>query len=125
MFKLLLIGIGGFLGSITRYTVGGLVHQLFDKPFFPYGTLAVNVIGCLVIGIVGGLVENRQLFNPELRALILIGFLGGFTTFSTFGYEIFTFARDGQLLASLANLFLHLGLGFFAVWLGFSLSKLS
>lgn len=124
MFKIFMVGMGGFAGSICRYLVSGLSHRLFDDPFFPYGTLAVNVLGCLFIGLLGGLSETRQIFTPEIRALVLIGFLGGFTTFSTFGYEIFTVARDGQMASAMTNLMLHLILGFGSVWLGFSLSKL-
>ncbi|CCK78902.1 MULTISPECIES: fluoride efflux transporter CrcB [Desulfobacula] len=123
MMKLLMVGAGGFAGSICRYMISDLSHRLFNDPFFPYGTLTVNVIGCLLIGLLGGLSESRQIFSPEIRALILIGFMGGFTTFSTFGYEIFTFARDGQLASAMTNLMLHLILGFCSVWLGFSLSK--
>ena len=124
MLKILMVGMGGFAGSICRYIVSDLSQRLFNNPFFPYGTLTVNVIGCLFIGILGGLSETRQIFTPEIRALILIGFLGGFTTFSTFGYEIFTVARDGQFASALTNLMLHIILGFGSVWLGFSMSKL-
>ena len=124
MIKILMVGAGGFAGSICRYIISDLSHRFFSNPFFPYGTITVNVIGCLLIGLLGGLSESRQIFTPEIRALILIGFLGGFTTFSTFGYEIFIVAREGQFLPALANLLLHLILGFGAVWFGFSLSKL-
>lgn len=123
MTKLILVGTGGFLGSVSRYLLSGLAHRLAGRADFPYGTLAVNVIGCLMIGLLSGLAENRQLFTPELRLLIFIGFLGGFTTFSTFGYEVVSFARDGQLIASLGNLMLHLVLGLGAVWTGLALSK--
>ncbi|MBU1340244.1 MAG: fluoride efflux transporter CrcB [Proteobacteria bacterium] len=124
MIKLLLVGMGGFAGSICRYIISDVSQRLFNNPFFPYGTLTVNVIGCLLIGLLGGVSETRQLFTPEIRALVLIGFLGGFTTFSTLGYEIFTVARDGQMASAMTNLVLHLILGFGSVWLGFSLSKL-
>lgn len=124
MIKLLWIGASGFFGAISRYVVSGLFYRMFGKAWFPYGTLAVNVIGCLLIGFLSGLTEDRQLFNPELRLLVFIGVLGGFTTFSTFGYEIFTFARDGQIISSLTNLILHIILGFGAVWLGYALSKM-
>jgi len=124
MIKLLMVGMGGFAGSVCRYAISGLAQRLFNDPFFPYGTLTVNVAGCFFIGLLGGLSETRQFFTPEIRALILIGFLGGFTTFSTFGYEIFTVARDGQFAAALTNLMFHLILGFGAVWFGFSLSRL-
>lgn len=124
MQKILLVGLGGFIGAIFRYALSGFIYRVFEKPFFPYGTLAVNVLGCLLIGFLGGLSENRQIFNPEIRLLIFIGILGSFTTFSTFGYEIFSFARDGQMLASALNLGLHLILGLSAVWVGYVLSRL-
>lgn len=124
MLKIMMVGLGGFAGSVCRYIISDVSHRVFNASFFPYGTLTVNVIGCLLIGLLGGLSESRQIFSPEIRALILIGFLGGFTTFSTFGYETFTFARDGQVIPALTNLLLHLILGFGSVWFGFSLSKL-
>lgn len=123
MIKLIWIGAGGFIGAVSRYAVSGLFYKIFGKGWFPYGTLAVNIIGCLLIGFLSGLTENRQLFNPELRLMIFIGILGGFTTFSTFAFEIFTFARDGQILSSFTNLMLHVMLGFGGVWLGYTLSK--
>lgn len=107
-----------------RYVVGSLVHRLLDKPFFPYGTLTVNILGCLLIGMLSGLVESRQLFTPEIRVFVFIGFLGSFTTFSTFGYEVFNFARDGEFTLSIANVLLHLLLGFSAVGAGYGLSKI-
>ena len=124
MLKFLYVGLGGFLGSICRYWTSGLVHKILDKPWFPIGTLVVNVAGCLLIGLLGGLAEKRQIFSPEFRLFIFIGFLGGFTTFSTFGFEIITFARDGEIFNALTNLVLHIVLGIGAVWLGFSLSKM-
>jgi len=123
MIKLVLVGTGGFLGSVSRYLMSGLAHRIAGQANFPVGTLTVNVLGCLAIGLLSGLAESRQLFSPELRLLIFIGFLGGFTTFSTFGYEIVSFARDGQLMASLVNLMLHLVLGLGAVWTGLALSR--
>jgi CrcB protein len=123
MIKLLLVGAGGFFGSVSRYLLSGFVHNLWGKPGFPYGTLVVNVTGCFLIGLLSGLAESKQLFNPETRLLVFIGFLGGFTTFSTFGYEVFSFARDGQLLLSVANILLHLLLGLGAVWVGYSVSN--
>lgn len=124
MVKMLWIGAGGFVGAISRYIVSGLFYRLFGKTWFPYGTLAVNIIGCLLIGFLSGISEDRQLFNPEIRLFIFIGLLGGFTTFSTFGYEIFSFVRDGQMISSFINLFLHIVLGLSAVWLGFTMSKM-
>lgn len=124
MLKILFVGTGGFAGAVCRYLVSDLAQRLFDNPFFPYGTLTVNVTGCLFIGLLGGLAETRSFFTPEIRALVLIGFLGGFTTYSTFGYEIFNLVRANQLIPALTNLMLHLILGFIAVWFGFAISRL-
>lgn len=122
--KILFVGAGGFFGAISRYVMSGWVHTLFEKPVFPYGTLAVNVLGCFLIGLLNGIFETRQIFSPELRLLVFVGFLGGFTTFSTFGYELFSFLRDSQFLSTAMNLALSVMLGLVAVWLGHTLSKL-
>ena len=120
-----LIGAGGFVGAIMRYLVQGWVHDLLRNPWFPYGTLAVNVIGCLLIGLLAGLVESRQLFGPEARGLLLVGLLGGFTTFPTFSYETIALLRDGEAISALANVALQVGLGLAAVGAGYSLSRLA
>ncbi len=80
------VGAGGFCGAVLRFTVGGLVHRALPSGAFPYGTLAVNLLGCFAIGLLFGIGEARQLFGPAFRSFVLIGLLGGFTTFSTFGY---------------------------------------
>jgi fluoride exporter len=123
MRELLLVGAGGCLGSVCRYLLGGWVYKLLSKPLLPWGTLAVNVLGCLVIGVLGGLTESRQTFSPGTRLFLFIGVLGGFTTFSTFGYETFALARDGQLALTLANIALQLLLGLGAVWAGYVISS--
>jgi fluoride exporter len=123
MLKVLIIGCGGFFGSISRYLVGGIVHKILDQPFFPYGTLTVNILGCFLIGFLNGMVETRQFFSPEIRSLVFIGFLGGFTTFSTFGYESFSFMRDGQYGSTIANITIHIVLGLSAVVFGHYVSR--
>ena len=123
MPKLLIIGIGGFAGSILRYLVSDFFSRLFENPWFPHGTLAVNAIGCLLIGFLGGLAEIGQTFSPEIRLLLFVGFLGGFTTFSTFGYELFSAGRDGQIMGAFINFALHVGLGFSGLFVGFLLSR--
>ncbi len=123
MVVVLLVGVGGFGGSVSRYLIGRWVNQILGNPSFPYGTLTVNVIGCLFIGFLVGLAETRQVLNPETRGLLLVGFLGGFTTFSAFGYETFSLARDGQSLAAFSNVALQIAVGLGAVWLGYSLSR--
>jgi CrcB protein len=119
-----IVGLGGFVGSVLRYLVSGWVQKLSATPLFPYGTLGVNVIGCLAIGLLGGWADNAELFSPSARLFLLLGLLGGFTTFSTFGYETMALLRDKQLLAASTYVGLHLILGFAAVALGYGLSTL-
>lgn len=119
------VGLGGFVGSIFRFGVSGFVHRLFPFSTFPYGTLTVNVTGCLIIGLLGGLSESRQVIGPELRLFLFLGVLGGFTTFSTFGYETIQLLRDAEGLRAGANVGLHIALGLLAVWLGYSLARTS
>ncbi len=124
MLKLIIIGIGGFFGSIMRYGAGGFIHRWLNNPMFPYGTLFVNILGCFLIGVIGGLVEMRNVFSPEVRLFLLVGFLGGFTTFSSFGMETYYMIRDGQLIPALGNIFGNVGFGLIAVWLGMNATKL-
>jgi len=124
MLKLFLIGIGGFLGSILRYSTGGFIHRWMSNPMFPYGTFFVNVAGCFLIGLLGGLVEMRNLFSPEIRLFLLVGLLGGFTTFSSFGLETYYMLRGGQIISVLGNVFGNVGFGLMAVWLGMNATKL-
>ena len=115
---LLFIGIGGFFGATTRYLVGGWVQDWSRSVSFPYGTVAVNLLGAFLLGFLFYLGENRQLFTPDTRALLFIGFLGAFTTFSTFELEGFNLFSRGQTLAGWLYLGGQVLLGFLAVWLG-------
>jgi len=124
MWNIILVGMGGFVGSVLRYLVSGWVQKLTDAAFFPYGTLGVNVLGCLVIGLLGGWADNAEYFSPSARLFLLIGLLGGFTTFSTFGYETMALLRDKEVLAASTYVALHLILGFAGVALGYGLSTL-
>ena len=124
MTNILLIGLGGFIGSILRYLASGYVQQSTKSADFPYGTLAVNVIGCFVIGFLAQLAEGRGLFTSESRSFVFVGILGGFTTFSSFGNETFNLARDRQMLNALANVGANVIVGLFAVWLGRTVSYL-
>lgn len=119
MDSIIWVGTGGFLGSVLRYLVSGAVQQLSGSLDFPYGTLAVNVIGCLLIGFLSQLVEMRGVLNAEARLLILTGVLGGFTTFSTWSNETMNMLRDGQTGLALVNVGGSIALGLFAVWLGY------
>ena len=118
MFNVILVGIGGLIGSILRYLVSGYVQQWTQSFEFPYGTLAVNLIGCLVIGFLSQLADARGVFSTEVRVLVFVGLLGGFTTFSSFGNETMNLMRDGEMLPAFANVSAHMVLGLGAVWLG-------
>ena len=116
--KVLMIGLGGFVGALLRYGVSGMVQSWSRSAAFPYGTLAVNVIGCLVIGILGQLAESRGMFGVRTRAFIFIGMLGAFTTFSTFGNETLNLATDGSHWPAVANVAANIIFCLAAVWLG-------
>jgi CrcB protein len=118
------VGVGGFTGSVLRYWVSGWVYALDASPRLPWGTLAVNVIGCFAIGLLGGLAESRGLFAATTRLFLLIGLLGGFTTFSTFGYETLALLREQAAARALLNVTLQLTLGVGAAWFGLTLSRL-
>jgi len=124
MRNIIMVGLGGFTGSVFRYLVSGWIQKFSDSPFFPYGTLGVNVIGCLLVGLLGGWADNAELFSPSGRLLLIVGMLGGFTTFSTFSYETMALLRDREVLAATTYIGLHLILGFAAVALGYGLSNL-
>jgi len=121
MHNLLLIGLGGFTGALLRYSVSGFIQSWSKSLSFPYGTLVVNLLGCLLIGALSQVAEVRGVISPEARSFIFIGLLGAFTTFSTFGNDTVSLFRDGKDLLSFVNIGLHLVLGLSAVWLGQSL----
>ena len=106
------------MGALARFGLSGLVHRQLPLATFPYGTLVVNLLGCFAIGMITGLAESRQMFGPEFRTFALIGLLGGFTTFSSFGYETFAMIRDDEFMRAAANVGLHVVPGLALVWLG-------
>lgn len=118
MRLIMLVGIGGFAGSVLRYWFSTAVQAVFARGPFPAGTLFVNVVGCLLIGFLSQFAESREAFSAETRSLILIGLMGGFTTFSTFSNESLDLLRAGQSAVAVANLGMHILLGLGAVWLG-------
>ena len=120
--RLLLIGAGGFLGAVGRYLLGGAVQRLGGATAFPWGTLAVNVLGCLAIGALYGIAEARDV-GSGARLFLATGVLGGFTTFSTFGLETVALARDGAPLRAASNAVATLALCLLAVWLGHALAS--
>jgi CrcB protein len=118
MDKIVLVGSGGFIGSVLRYLAGGFVYRWRGNSAFPLETLLINVTGCLGIGLVAALAESRGVFSGATRAFLMIGLLGGFTTFSAFGYETFELMRDGQFGAAALSVAAQVVLGIAAVWLG-------
>jgi len=124
MLNLLLAGFGGLIGSVLRYVVNSWVYRVLDYPGFPYGVLIINLIGCLLIGFLSGYAETREFFTTEIRIFIFIGILGGFTTFSSFGYDTFGLLRDGQFLYAALNVSIQVIGGLAAVWGGYTLAKL-
>ncbi len=117
MTNLIWVGLGGAGGSVMRYLASGLGQRLGGESF-PTGTLLVKVVGCFLIGLLATLFEERMLISPQVRLLVLTGFLGGFTTFSTYGLETLQLARDGEWLLGMGNLLLSNLLGLAACWLG-------
>jgi CrcB protein len=120
--NILLVALGGALGSILRYLVNAYAQSIANG--FPLGTLLVNVVGCFVIGFLSHLAEERGMFEDPTRALMFVGILGGFTTFSSFGNETLRLFRNDQLFLALTNIGANLILGLLAVWAGHLLATL-
>ncbi|MBI2082280.1 MAG: fluoride efflux transporter CrcB [Deltaproteobacteria bacterium] len=117
MARLTLLAVAGAAGTLSRYLVGGLVHRFLGSEF-PYGTLAVNLAGCCAIGFLGTIAEEKFLLSSAMRTTLLIGFLGAFTTFSSFAYETWGLFKESEYLlagvnvaASFAGCFVGLLLG--------------
>jgi len=123
LYQVALVGLGGFVGSSLRFMVSGWVHSALPFSGFPYGTFTVNVLGCLVLGLLGGLTDLRQMLDPAQRLFLLMGVLGGFTTFSTFAYETFSLAQDAEIAKAFANALLQVIFGFMAAWLGYAIAR--
>lgn len=123
MVNVLLVGAGGLIGAVMRYLIRAWIQSVSGSSWTPYGTLTVNVVGCFLIGLIAGLAESRQFLGEGTRAFVIAGVLGGFTTFSAFGYETITMVREDHLVAAAGNVGLQVGLGLTAVWIGFSVSQ--
>jgi CrcB protein len=119
--NLLLIAIGGALGSVARYLLSSFVLRASGS-LLGVGTFAVNVVGCVVFGVIAGLAERRFVFGADARAFLLIGLLGGFTTFSSFAFESVQLLRDGQFLAATVNIVGQVVAGLVGLWMAFAIS---
>ncbi len=111
------------MGAMCRYMVYETYVIALKDARLPWGTITVNVLGCFIIGLLGGVADTRDIFSPEIRVLLFTGFLGGFTTFSTFGFELFLYIRSGQTGMALLNGLVQLTAGLIAVWIGFALAR--
>ncbi len=120
--KLVLLAAAGAAGTLARYWVSGVSYRVFGE-YFPYGTLAVNVIGSFLFGLVWALSEERMAVSVFARTVILVGFMGAFTTFSTFAFETMNYVRDGQYLIALLNISSNCVLGFGAVISGMWIAR--
>ncbi len=123
MKHILLVGLGGFLGSIMRFQLGGWILHLTANQRFPTSTFVVNIVGCLMIGVLTGLAERHHIFSQETRIFLITGFLGGFTTFSAFGYETVVLLRSKEFFVAFLNMSLSVVLGILSVWIGMKLTK--
>jgi fluoride exporter len=119
--KVLLIALGGAIGSVCRYGLGGLVYRLLGS-MFPWGTLAVNVVGSLVIGFLWGVFERGSI-GPNMRMFLFIGILGGFTTFSSYTLETFNLFRENETRLAITNMVVSNIVGVAAVFIGFAIFR--
>ena len=122
MANIFIIGIGGFLGAISRYGVALWIGQRWGRSF-PLGTFVINVSGSFLIGLLMSLFTERFMVNPQWRLMLVVGFLGAYTTFSTFEYETGTLLKDSEWLIAMLNVVLSVLVGFFALKLGEVIAK--
>jgi len=122
MVRLLLIGFAGFIGTLGRYWLSGIVGRRYGETF-PFGTLTVNLVGCFIIGLLFYLMQERYLVNENVRSIVLIGLIGGFTTFSSLGLQTFTLLRDNEIALAALNIVASNVLGLLLVWAGYTLAK--
>ncbi len=123
MQKTIFIALAGLAGTLIRYWLAGFVSRQYGETF-PWGTLIVNLIGSFLAGALYHLAEERLLISPALRTIIMIGLLGGFTTFSSYGLQTFTLLRDGQIGLATLNVAVSNVLGLLMVWMGYVVFKL-
>lgn len=118
LLKVASVGLGGFLGSVLRFGTAIYFQSMSQRLSFPVATLTVNVIGCLLIGFLVQLAENQKYLSQEMHGFLVIGFLGGLTTFSSFGNETLILFKLDQLIRGFLNITLNVAFGLAAVWLG-------
>jgi len=122
MKSFLLVGLGGFFGATSRWLIAQSVDRWLLPSRFPFGIFVVNILGCLVIGYVMGLAHAKDAVPDHTRLLFTVGFLGSFTTYSTFSWNSFELFRTGQIGYAIANIAITLITGLLAVWMGYALA---
>lgn len=122
MLKIIVIGTGGFIGAVLRYSISGWAYRVFGTGM-PYGTLIVNILGSFILGFFLFYTEGKTTISPLWRSFIAIGMMGALTTFSTFSYETFVMLQESLYLQVLSNIALNVILTLTAVWAGMVLAK--
>lgn len=124
MERILLVLLGGAIGTGFRYFLTLAIYSIIKEPRFPWGNLVVNVSGCFAIGILAELFESRMVVSPTVRVALLTGVLGGYTTFSSFAWETLALLRDGEVGLAMLNVSASVVLGLAAVWAGMRAAQL-
>jgi fluoride exporter len=124
IIQYIIVGIGGSFGALLRFIIESWIHGFSKTSIFPFGTLAVNLLGCLLIGFLFGIIAVSQLIGPRARLLLITGFLGALTTFSSFGYETFILIKNQEFIIALVNVLIQVTVGLLAVWIGYAISRL-
>jgi CrcB protein len=122
VLNLLLVALGGALGSAARWLLSSAVLRASGS-LFPLGTFAVNLLGCVVFGVIAGAAEQRVPLTPAARLFLLTGILGGFTTFSSYAFESYALLRDGQFLSAIVNIVGQVVAGLAGVWIGVAVAR--
>ena len=122
MINIFLVGLGGAFGAMARYGVAWLAALFFHQSLLPYDTMIINILGCFLIGLLVGLGQSKWLFSPETYLLLSVGFLGGFTTFSTFAFEAFHLIAEKHLMLAFLDVVFQTFIGIAAVWFGYVLA---
>jgi len=118
MKQVMIVGAGGFIGTILRYKLGGFVFHHTPNWKFPLGTVLINIFGCLAAGLLAGLAEKQDFFTADTRLFLFIGLIGGFTTFSAFGMETVYLIQRHEIWHAVLNVVISVSFGLLALWLG-------
>lgn len=125
MKSVLLVALGGALGSVARFKLSGWVLHQTPSWRFPAGTLAVNLIGCFIAGLLAGMAVKQDVFTADARVFLFTGLLGGFTTFSAFGLETLLLLKRGEAAVALTNVVISVVVGLLVAWLGYEVTARS